>query len=81
MMRQFLIVLIFSLITVSNVFGKAEYLPEGVTVNQLLKDGYRLVETGEINDDGKIGIIYHLIKGKTIVTCGMRDRKIECVKP
>ena len=80
-MKQFLIVLIFSLISMSSAFGKAEYLPEGVSVNQLLKEGYRLVETGEIVDDGKIGIIYHLIKGKTLVTCGMRDRKIECVKP
>ena len=80
-MRQFLIVLIFIFITISNAFGKAEYLPEGVTVNQLLKEGYRLVDTGEIIDDGKIGIIYHLIKGKTLVTCGMQDRKIECVKP
>ena len=80
-MRQFLIVLIFSLISISNAFGKAEYLPEGVTVNQLLKEGYRLVETGEIVDDGKIGIIYHLIKGKTLVTCGMKARNVVCVKP
>ena len=80
-MKQFLIVLIFSFITISNAFGKAEYLPEGVTVNQLLKEGYRLVETGETIDDGVDAIFYHLIKGKTLVTCGMKARNVVCVKP
>ena len=75
------------------ILGKAEAGSKvfvDKTQVKVSKDGYFVfgidrdrkfdVAITEIND-GKIGIIYHLIKGKTLVTCGMQDRKIECVKP
>jgi len=85
-MKQIIIILIISFFSVSNVIAEAELLPEGTSVNQLLNEGYKLVDTGEVSwidsdDNRKVGVIYHLMKGKNLVTCGMEKRQIECVKP
>ena len=51
-----------------------ESLPEGTTVNQLIKEGYKLIDTDSVawsdNDGyGSVGTFYHLMKRNELVTC------------
>ncbi len=91
-MKKLLGILVLGLILSSNAYAEFEQLPEGTTVNSLLKDGYRLFSTDTVatpdtygGDSGRsyghIGIIYHLIKGKELVTCEVIDGKVGCIKP
>ena len=91
-MKKLLAILVLGLLLSSNAYAEFEQLPEGTTVNSLLKDGYRLFSTDTVatpttyGDDsrqsaGHFGIIYHLIKGKELVTCQLSDGKVDCIKP
>ena len=91
-MKKLLGILVLGLLLSGNAHAEFEKLPEGTTVNSLLKDGYRLFSTDIVatpdayGDDGRwsvghIGIIYHLIKGKELVSCEIKDGKVACIKP
>jgi len=66
-----------------------EVLPD-VTVNELLKQGYKLVSTDSIgfstpSGDGygraNVGLVYHLIKGDDLISCLVAEQKVRCSKP
>ena len=91
-MKKLLGILVLGLLWCNVSYAELEKLPEGTTVNSLLKDGYRLFSTDIVatpdaygDDDrwsvGHIGIIYHLIKGKELVTCELGEGKVVCIKP
>ena len=61
-----------------------------VTVNELLKQGYKLVSTDSIgfstpSGDGygrdNVGLVYHLIKGDDLISCLVAQQKVRCTKP
>ena len=60
---------------------KIEMMPEGTSVNSLLKDGWKLHSTDVASDSGQVGLFYNLIKGKNIITCGLTDGTVQCFKP
>ena len=91
-MRKAIGIIILGLLLSSNAYAELEYLPKETTVNSLLKDGYRLFSTETIatpttygddsrSSDAFFGSIYHLIKGKELVTCQLSDAKVICIKP
>ncbi len=91
-MKKLLGILVLGLLWSNVSYAELEKLPEGTTVNSLLKDGYRLFSTDTVaipttyGDDsrqsaGYFGVIYHLIKGKELVTCELIDGKVGCIKP
>ena len=91
-MKKLLGILVLGLLLSGNAHAEFEKLPEGTTVNSLLKDGYRLFSTDTVatpttygddsrSSDAFFGSIYHLIKGKELVTCQLSDAKVICIKP
>ena len=91
-MKKLLGIVVLGFLFSGNANAELENLPEGTTVNSLLKDGYRLLSTDSVGtpdtygDDnrssyGYFGIIYHLIRGKELVTCELGQGKVVCFKP
>ena len=69
-----------------NAYAERGSLREGTTVNQLIKDGYKLIDTDSVawsdNDGyGSVGTFYHLMKRNELVTCGVGNGKVSCWKP
>ena len=91
-MKKLLGIVVLGLFLSSNAFSKVELLPEGTTVNSLIKQGYKLFSTETVatpttfGDDnrqysGTLGTMYHLIKGKEVVSCLLSEVEVNCVKP
>ena len=88
-MKKLLGIVVLGLLWCNVSVAEIEKLPEGTTVNGLLKDGYRLFSTNVVapSEDGLGALIYNLIKGKTLVTCllgasgGEEKSKVVCYKP
>jgi len=64
------------LLLAGNAFAneKVEVLAKDTTVNDLLDEGYRLSSTNVVppQDYNGSSVIYHLVKGKKLVTCILR---------
>ena len=83
--------MVLGLFLSGNVYAEPEKLPEGTTVNSLLKKGYGLFSTdlvatpttyGEnITSPGYVAVVYHLIKGKELITCSIVKGIVGCIKP
>ena len=84
--------MVLGLLLSGNAYAEVEKLPEGTTVNSLIKAGYKLFSTESVatpvtfGDDnrsytGSFEIIYHLTKGKEVVTCVLYEWDLACVKP
>ena len=88
-MKKLLGILILGLLWCNVSVAEIEKLPEGTTVNSLLKDGYKLFSTNVVAPSkNQLGaLIYNLIKGKVLVTCLMNasggevKSKVVCLKP
>ena len=76
-MKKILMIIPVCLFLSTNVNAELETLTDGTTVNSLVKDGYRIIDT----DAESKNILYHLMKGKNVVTCAMYDGGVKCVKP
>ena len=85
-MKKLLGIVVLSLLWCNVSFAEVEQLPLGTTVNDLLKDGYRLSSTDAVYADS-VGtrMIYNLIKNKTLITCvlGQHGETLStlCIKP
>jgi hypothetical protein len=90
--KTFLSILVICSLLGGNAFADVEKLPEGTTVNSLIKAGYKLFSTESVatpdayGDDyrrttGFFGMIYHLTKGKELVSCTFSEGKTVCFKP
>ena len=44
-MKKFLGILFMGLLLAGNIYADMKMLPKGTTVNQLIKDGYTLIDT------------------------------------
>jgi|TARA_B100001964_G_C13687398_1_gene360225 hypothetical protein len=91
-MKKAIAIIVLGLLLSGNAYAELEHLPKGTTVNSLLKDGYRLFSTETVGipdtygEDGRqsigfFGSIYHLIKGKELVTCQLSEGIVICIKP
>ncbi|QIZ20308.1 hypothetical protein E5R92_00680 [Candidatus Pelagibacter giovannonii] len=91
-MKKILGIVVLGLLLSGNAYAEVEKLPEGTTVNSLIKAGYKLFSTESaatpvtFGDDGRsytgsFQIIYHLTKGKEVVSCVLYDGELTCVKP
>ena len=76
-MKKILIIIPLCLFLSSNVDAELETLPEETTVNSLIKNGYRIIDTGATSKS----LLYHLMKGKNLVTCEIANGEINCIKP
>ena len=72
-MKKLLGIVVLSLVLCGNAYSneKVEVLANDTTVNDLLNEGYRLSSTNVVppQDYNGARVIYHLIKGKKLVTC------------
>ena len=80
-------ILLLVLLIGGNAFA-AEILHQGTTVNQLLKDDYKLIDINSVSTTDEDGygdttIYYHLIKIDELVTCATKIEieSILCWKP
>jgi hypothetical protein len=86
-MRFFFGIITLSLLLNTNIYAaKMEELSNDVTVNSLLKDGWRLYSSDAVafsRSDGisQLGTYYNLIKGRKIVTCFAALGEVVCYKP
>ena len=91
-MRKLLLTFLFTLVLSGGAYAVVEELPKSTTVNSLMKQGYKLFSTESVatpvtfGDDnrsytGSFEIIYHLTKGKEVVTCVLYEGELTCVKP
>ena len=91
-MKKLLTILVLSLLLSGNAYAEVEELPKSTTVNSLMQQGYKLFSTESVatpvtfGDDGRsytgsFQIIYHLTKGKEVVTCVLYEGELTCVKP
>ena len=85
-MKKLLGILVICSFLGGNAYAEMESLPEGTTVNQLIKEGYKLIDTDSVawsdNDGyGSVGTFYHLMKRNELVTCGAGMGKVSCWKP
>ena len=76
-MKKILIILFGSFLISSNVNAELETLPEETTVNSLIKNGYRIIDTGATSKS----LLYHLMKGKNLVSCEIANGETICIKP
>ena len=76
MKKLFSTILVISLLFGGNAYSneKVEVLAKDTTVNDLLNEGYRLSSTNVVppQDYDGSSVIYHLVKGKKLVTCILR---------
>ena len=85
-MKKLLSILVFSLLLSGSAYTDIESLPKGTTINQLIKDGYKLIDTDSVawadNDGfGSVGTFYHLMKRNEFVTCAVGNGEVSCWKP
>ena len=85
-MKKLLGIVVLGLLLSGNAYAEMESLPEGTTVNQLIKEGYKLIDTDSVawsdNDGyGSVGTFYHLMKRNELVTCGVGNGNVSCWKP
>ena len=76
-MKKLLSIIVLGLLLSGNGYSneKVEVLAKDTTVNDLLNEGYRLSSTNVIppQDFGSSRLFYHLVKGKKLVTCVLRN--------
>tara|TARA_B110000977_G_C10580127_1_gene300113 strand:- start:232 stop:489 length:258 start_codon:yes stop_codon:yes gene_type:complete len=85
-MKKLLGIIVLGLLLSGNAYAEMESLQKGTTVNQLLKDGYKLIDTDSIGYSegdgyGAVGTFYHLMKKNELVTCVAGKGEISCWKP
>jgi hypothetical protein len=85
-MKKLLGIFILGLLLSGNAYAEMESLQKGTTVNQLLKDGYKLIGTNSVGYSegdgyGVVGTFYHLMKKNELVTCVAGNGEISCWKP
>ena len=86
-MRFFFGIITLCLLLNTNIYAaKMEELSNDVTVNSLLKDGWRLYSSDAVafsRSDGisQLGTYYNLIKGRKVVTCFAALGEVVCYKP
>ena len=93
-MKKLLSILVLSLLFGGSSYAneKVEVLAKDTTVNDLLNEGFRLSSTNVVppQDYDGSSVIYHLVKGKKLVTCILRGGDedegesrfvVFCVKP
>ena len=85
-MKKILSFVLLGLLIYGNAYAEVQSLPKGTTVNQLIKDGYKLIDTNSVSSTdedgyGAVGILYHLIKSNELVTCAVRNENVSCWKP
>ena len=86
-MKFFFGIITLSLLLNTNIYAaKMEELSNDVTVNSLLKDGWRLYSSDAVafsRSDGisQLGTYYNLTKGRKIVTCFAALGEVVCYKP
>ena len=86
-MKKILGIVVLGLLLSGNAYaGEMKEMPEGITVNSLIKDGWKLHSTNGVGFSGadgygQTGVFYNLIKGREIVTCGASGGKVVCYKP
>ena len=75
-MKKLLGIMVLGLLLSGNGYAieKVEVLAKDTTVNDLLDEGYRLSSTNVVppQDYNGSSVIYHLVKGKKLVTCILR---------
>jgi hypothetical protein len=67
-------IILLVLLIGGNAYAMIHFLPLGTTVNQLLKDDYKLINVNSVSSTdedgyGDVSIYYHLIKTNELVTC------------
>jgi hypothetical protein len=76
-MKKLLSIIVLGLLLSGNGYSneKVEVLAKDTTVNDLLNEGYRLSSTNVLppQDFGSSRLFYHLVKGKKLVTCVLRN--------
>ena len=76
-MKKLLGIVVLGLLLSGNAYSneKVEVLAKDTTVNDLLNEGYRLASTNVVppQDYDGVRVIYHLVKGKKLVTCVLRS--------
>ena len=76
-MKKLLSIIVLGLLLSGNVNSndKIEVLAKDTTVNDLLNEGYRLSSTNVLSPQDYDGpsVLYHLVKGKKLVTCVLRN--------
>jgi len=76
-MKKLLGIVVLGLLFSGNAYSneKVEVLAKDTTVNDLLNEGYRLSSTNVIPPQDFDGsrLFYHLVKGKKLVTCVLRN--------
>jgi hypothetical protein len=86
-MRFIFGIAILGLLLSTNAYAaKMEEMPKDVTVNSLLKDGWRMYSSDAVafsRSDGisQLGTYYNLIKGRKVVTCFAALGEVVCYKP
>ena len=92
MKKLFSTILVICSLLGGNAYAEVEELPKSTTVNSLMQQGYKLFSTESVatpvtfGDDnrsytGSFEIIYHLTKGKEVVTCVLYEGELTCFKP
>ena len=76
-MKKILMIITVCLSLSTNVNAEFETLPEETTINSLIKDGYRIIDTGATSKS----ILFHLMKGKNFVSCEISNGETVCIKP
>ena len=75
-MKKLLPILVLGFLLSGNAYAEeeVEVLAKDTTVNDLLDEGYRLSSTNVVppQDYNGSSVIYHLVKGKKLVTCILR---------
>ena len=86
-MIKFLAIMVIGFLLSGTIYAEQlKHLPKETTVNQLIKDGYKLIDTNSVaysTPDGyeRSGNLYHLLKKDELVTCVLSQRKVSCWKP
>ena len=91
-MNKILGIVVLGLLLCGNVLSsdKVELLEKGVTVNDLLNEGYTLSSTNVVppNDFDGVRVFYHLVKEKQLATCILQNDEedvgkiiVFCIKP
>lgn len=86
-MIKFLAIMVIGFLLSGTTYAEQiKHLPKETTVNQLIKDGYKLIDTNSVaystNDGyGVSGNFYHLLKKDELVTCVVSQGKVSCMKP
>ena len=82
MMKKLLGIVVLGLLLSGNAYAvKIKMMPEGTSVNSLLKDGWELHSTDVVSTKGSVSHFYNLTKDKNIITCGSAQGTVLCWKP